>query len=341
LNRKKYDEVEECSEEESIFTELIIKGFKTYVIWPFEWKELAWKYSKIFPEETNVIPLKGISENIQRDKKRSLIGDKGKSINAIKLIISELDTIASSGEDFFVWVHLPHVIKGQTSYGSDIDLFDKFIGEVRDIVDDDSIYISSDHGHMNMDKGIPVYGFHAYQGTTNIPMITPRIDDLETVEYPTSNIQLKEILIDKKLNILKYIIADTQYYVQENRKLAIIKGDYKYIYNKNDNTEELYDLKFDPSENVNLLSERIYDRNRLGYYNLDEIYYYPNWSSIENIYLELKTEKKRIWRDGNWLEEKIYKLNDFSKRIKKLLVLSKKRTKGRFSSNIRISRFDT
>ncbi|MDP8200864.1 MAG: sulfatase-like hydrolase/transferase [Candidatus Tenebribacter burtonii] len=334
VKRKKYEEVDEYKEGETLFDEFHKKGYKTFVIWPFEWKELAWKYSKVFPKETTVILLKNISQNIIRNVQRKIVKDDNKALSTINLILNKIAYIINNNEHFFLWVHLPHVINGRTSYGSDIDLLDSFVGEIRKSFDDNSIYISADHGHMNGDKGIPVYGFHAYQGTISIFLISPRIGNNKTIDFPTSNTQLKDIILNNKIEKLNYVYSDTQYYLQENRKLAIINDKYKYIFNKKDNTEELYDLDFDPSENVNLLINKWYDRNRLGYYNLNEIYYYPYWDKVENVYLELRAEKDRIWKVGSFLEETAYKLNNFRKKSMKNITNSKKTTKGKFGAVI-------
>lgn len=338
MDRKKYVEVKQFEDNETLFDVFNKKGLKTFVIWPFEFKETAWKYSKIFPKETNVIYLKDIAQNIVRDVKRDLIIDDTKSLAVLKSILKEIDGIIFDKKTVFIWVHLPHVIEGRTGYGSDIDLFDELIGKIRKRFDDNSIYISTDHGHMNCEKGVPVYGFHVYNGIIRIPLITPRIENLKEVNFPTSNTQLKDIILHDKIIKQNYVYSETQYYLQENRKLAIIKNNYKYIYNKRDNTEELYDLDFDYSENVNLLIDKCYDRNRLGYYKLNEIYYYPYWNKIEKIYFELKTEKDRIWKQGSWIIETIYKINNFRKNgIKNItdIINSKKISGGRFDSMVK------
>jgi hypothetical protein len=338
VNREKYEEVEEFNEGKTLFSKFYELGFKTYVIWPFEWKELAWKYSKVFPKETTVIPLKDISQNIIRNVQRTLVKDNNKAQNALNIILKIINDIINKNEDIFIWVHLPHVINGRTSYGSNIDLLDDFIGEIRKRFNDNSIYISADHGHMNCEKGIPVYGFHIYNGTLGIPLITPRIDNNTTIDFPTSNTQLKDIILNNHVEKLQYIYSDTQYYLQENRKLAIIKDNYKYIFNKKDKTEELYDLDFDPNENVNLLIDKWYDRNRLGYYKLNEIYYYPYWDELEEIYLELNAEKDRIWKQGLWVTEFAYKLNNFKKKgLKNLtnIINSKRKIQGSFGALIK------
>ena len=343
VKRKKYEEVEEYNEGETLFRELNKAGYRTYVIWPFEWKELVWKYSKVFPQETNVIPLKGISQNIARNVKRDLTRDDKISSAVLNSILKEIDEIVLNRKTIFIWLHLPQVIKGRTSYGSDIDLLDELVGEIRKRFDDNSIYISADHGHMNCEKGIPVYGFHVYEGTIRIPLITPRIDNLKEVNFPTSNTQLKDIILNSKIEKQKYIYSDTQYYLQENRKLAIIKDNYKYIYNKINKTEEIYDLNFDPNENVNLLIDKWYDRNRIGYYNLNEIYYYPYWDKIEEVYLELKIEKNRIWKQGTFLQEIAYQVNNFRKKgLNNFtnLINSNKKTIGRFNSSVIIRYYE-
>lgn len=345
LDRKKYVEVDEYKDGDTLFSELHLKEYKTFVIWPFEWKELAWKYSKVFPKETTVISLKGISENIRRDSNRKLVDNQTDSEDSLKLIYNKIDNIIGTNNDkIFVWVHFPHVIKGRCSYGGDIDLFDDFIGGIRDRFDDNSIYISSDHGNMNFEKNIAVYGFHVYQGTVAIPLITPRLsDDLSVVNHTTSNIQLKDIILRNSVEKPRYVYSDTQYYMQENRKLAIIKDEYKYIYNKINKTEELYDLRFDPNENVNLLITKWYDRNRLGYYNLQDIYFYPFWENIDEIYKELKNEKDRVWKEGKWYYETLYKLNNYRKKgfsNFSNIINSRRKMLGNFGALIKNSFFE-
>ena len=337
-DRKKYIEVKQFNDNDTLFDVFIKKGLKTFVIWPFEWNELAYKYSKVFHKDTEVINVKDFSQNIIRNSNMKIKTSNELANKTLANIITSIDNILLNNEKIFIWIHLPHVIKGRTSYGSDIDLFDKLVGEIRKRFDDNSIYISADHGHMNIDKGIPVYGFHVYEVVIKIPLITPRIDKLKVVNFPTSNTQLKEIILNGKIERKEYIYSDTQYYLQENRKLAIIKDNYKYIYNKRTNTEELYDLDFDPNENVNLLIEKFYDRNRYGYYNLNEIYYYPYWDKIESIYKELKEEKNRIWKQGSWLLETAHKLNNYRKIGFKNIynyLNSRKKITGHFNSLVK------
>ena len=338
IDRKKYVEVEQFTNNKTLFEVLIDKGFQTFVIWPFEWNELAWKYSKIFHKETEVISVQDFSQNIIRNLNKKIKTSNELANKTLANITTSIDNVILKNKKVFIWIHLPHVIKGRTSYGSDIDLFDKFVGEIRERFDDNSIYISVDHGHMNLEKGIPIYGFHLYEGAIRIPLITPRIKNKKEINFPTSNTQLKDIILNGNIEKKKYVYSDSQYYLQENRKLAIIKDNYKYIYNKKNKSEELYDLEFDPNENVNLLIDKWYDRNRYGYYNLNEIYYYPYWDKIESIYKELKEEKNRIWKQGSWLLETAHKLNNYRKIGFKNIynyLNSRKKMTGHFNSLVK------
>ena len=68
---------------------------------------------------------------------------------------------------------------GRSGYGGDIDGFDKCIGMLRQYFDDDSIWISADHGNMDGYKDKFSYGFDVYtpaiQMTWLNAMITYRI----------------------------------------------------------------------------------------------------------------------------------------------------------------------
>jgi|GEM_PF-702683 hypothetical protein len=311
MNRKQYSKVKPFEQTETLFSILEQKGYACHVIWDESWFKTSYLYSMVYGKNTQFhnIP---IAQHVGPHRKDSIKISDTVAENTLKLILEHVRS-SMTKQPVFIWLHLPHVLKGRASYGSDIDLFDKIIGQIRKLSQDTSIYISSDHGHMNIEKNIPVYGFHLYEGAIKIPLITPRINNLEYVEYPTSNIQLKDIILNNSLKKLEYIYSDTQYFLQENRKLAIIKNNYKYIFNKRNKTEELYDIIFDPLENVNLLMNEYYDRNRFQKYKLDQIYFYPNWHEVKKIYLELRSVKETMWKQGNLFVESIYKLNRIRK----------------------------
>jgi hypothetical protein len=208
----------------------------------------------------------------------------------------------------------------------------------------EQVYLTGDHGHMNCERGIPVYAFHVYEAAVKVPLITPDHFGSKVIDDLLSNIQLKDIIIQKKYAKTEFIYSDTQFYLQENRKLMIRKGDFKYIFNKKDGSEELYDLRLDPREDVNLLIDRWPDRNRDSCYYLEEIYYYPRWTTAADAYRELKQEKERIWKKGRLAENMLFRLNNLRKRglagLSGFSLSRKSRVDGRWNSTARIRRYD-
>ena len=78
-----------------------------------------------------------------------------------------------------------------------------------------------------------------------------------------------------------------------------MKGKYRYIYNKKTQTEELYDIDYDPNQNFNLIHDDIYDVDRNATSPAREYYFYPEWDELPAVRQELRAEKNRIWRDVN------------------------------------------
>ncbi|WP_156196015.1 sulfatase-like hydrolase/transferase [Labilibaculum euxinus] len=304
LDRKEFTEVE-VFKGESLFRILESKGYACHIFWGESWFQNVVPYTKIYGEKTNFhnldIEQKVGSERIKRIDEEAVIQE-----TLSKIVDGVLEIIETK---VFIWVHFPHVLYGKTCYDSDIEVFDEFVGEMRKHFSDDSIYITSDHGHMNMSKGVPVYGFHLYEGAVKVPLITPRIDGNKTIEFPTSHIQLMDIILEGKIIHNDHVFVDTQYFLQENRKLAVVKDNFKYIFNKRGKKEELYDLEVDPGENVNLLQRQVEEKGRGKLYWLDEIYYYKKWDVVHSVYRDLKAEKDKVWREGSFIDELLYKIN--------------------------------
>lgn len=107
----------------------------------------------------------------------------------------------------------------------------------------------------------------------------------------------------------KFIYSETAYKAQKHRKLAILYKGYKYIYNKADNTEELYDMELNPEESLSLVSEQIYDPDRKIKVYIKDRYYYPKWKESHEAYKVLRDEKDRIWQNGDFK----YVLQEFLK----------------------------
>ncbi len=338
MDRSAFAVVDQFKETETLFQILEQKGYSTHVIWHKKWFKSSRKKAMVFTEQTHFHNL-DIAQNVGPHK---MVGGDTRVVPKLdadpkSIILNELEEILSNkSEPVFIWFHAPHVYAGRTGYGSDIDIHDDLVGGIADIFDGD-IYISSDHGHMNSSKGIPCYGHHIYENAVKIPLIVPRMSLGSEINYPVSNTQLKDLISLGKIEKQEYVSVDTRYYAQPNRKLAIIKDNYKYIYNKKGSYEELYDLIFDPYEQINLLVDKLRDVDRKCDYYLDEVVHYPNWDQAQRAYEILKKERKRIWKKGGFFFEQVVRFREV-KRVGFLkIIIDKFRgiyMKGRWNSKV-------
>jgi len=303
LDRGYYVEVEQF-EGQTLFSILESKNCETHVIWSEFHRWMTWRYSKIFDVNTKVHELSDDYFDIGRrginkkpHKKKSIDNSQGLA-TIEKYYKTVVQILENSRKPVFIWIHCPHVFRSRDSYGSDIDLFDNLVGKLMDLFEGD-IYLTADHGHMGGDKNLFDYGFYAYEGVVSVPLIAPNFFGRKVIEQPISGIQLKNIILENKIYPQKFVYSDTQYYHQPFRRLMIRKGDFKYIYNKKNKSEELYDLKYDPHEDVNLLMNRVIEIHRKTIYYLGEVYYYPRWDEAKQAYFELREEKDRIWKQGS------------------------------------------
>ena len=284
-------------EKDTIFDKLYEKGYDCHIIWEEKWVAMAKDYSQCYGEHSkfHLIHINQVVGAHNKDAHKIECNDElaDKTINTIK---QEIESVCSSTDGkLFLWIHLPHVLLGRNCYGSDEDMYDRVIGVLRENFGDDAIFVSADHGNMNGYKGKVCYGFDVYQTSICIPLITPRIEDKSNCDVPISNVHIYDIL-QGKLPKDEFIYSDTAYYAQPHRKLAIIHNNYKYIYNKATNTEEFYDVDFDPYEHCNMISRVIIDEDRHVPTPLDQVYYYPHWDKVDEELAILRGEFNRIWR---------------------------------------------
>lgn len=284
-------------EKNTIFDKLHSMGYKCHIIWEEKWVAMAKDYSQCYGEHSqfHLIHINQVVGAHNKDGVKIKCDDDlaNKTIGTIK---DEIEQVCSSTDGkLFLWIHLPHVLLGRNCYGSDEDMFDRVIGVLREQFGDDSIYVSADHGNMNGHKGKVCYGFDVYQPAINIPLITPRIHDMKTCDYPLSNVHIFDI-IKGEVPKDEFIYSDTAYYAQPHRKLAIIHNNFKYIYNKATGVEELYDVDYDPEEHCNLISQTIMDVDRQAPTPLDQVYFYPYWEEAAKERELLRGQFVKVWR---------------------------------------------
>lgn len=324
-SRKFYTKVK-YSEYPSIFDTFQQLGYDCHLIWDKTWFDFGEKYVSEFGDIKKVIyhgvdmdqPTDGHDESVFLNNDDILLE---KTLNEIREALESIDTTNKN----FVWLHLPHIIKGRNAYMSDIDVFDTIVGYARMKYGDDNIYISTDHGHMNMHKHIAGYGFHSYEPIIHIPLITPRLGNCTEVNQITCNTDIPHILLEDSLpSKHDYVVSETKYYAQPGRVVAIVTDRFKYIYNASNNKEELYDLRWDPNEEYNILERCYYDVNRRHTVYYDEHYFYPFKDDAMSAYQKIIRYKKEICRELSSSEKRKMKLYNFLKKTKRILLSLKK-----------------
>lgn len=286
-------------EGDTLFKKLIRLGYECHIIWAQNMMPLR-EYLDYFLDDVELHPIDIFRQGVGAHyiHKGFLSRNSEKEEEAFSCIEENIKSMFCGRDNVFLWIHFPHVIKGEVSYGSDIELFDKYIGMIRKYINDDCIAITADHGNMNGHKGKLGYAFDVYEPNIKVPLITPRINGLKEVDIPTSSLDLYDILFEKKIEERKYIFSDSAYRAQTRRKLSIIHNNFKYIYNKQTKTEELFDLLFDPEENFSLMFDYTYDKDRKITVPSRELYYYPNWNELDIIRKDFRRIKDQMWEKG-------------------------------------------
>lgn len=282
-------------------------GFSCHVVWDQNWIRLAQRYSECYGDHTKIHSLIGLRQPVGSHYIHESILQRNDQLaeETFEMFKKEIDSIMSSGKKVFLWCHLPHVLNGRTSYGDDIDLYDRYLGFFRQHFDDNNIFISGDHGNMNGQKGKLCYGFDVNENAIRIPLISPRIEGFKEYSGLFSNIDFFDLIMNREIKKRDVIYSDSAYYAQPHRKLAILKGKYRYIYNKKDKTEELYDIEWDPHEDMNLAISDFYDVDRKVTSRTREYYFYPYWDNIQDILKDFRGYKEAIWRDGD-MRQNVY-----------------------------------
>ena len=240
-----------------------------------------------------------------------LLRDESKTGQVINRLRKEIDSII--GEDkLFLWIHLPHVIYGRTSYGDDIDVYDEIIGMLREFFSDDEIFLSADHGNMAGTHGKVGYGFDLYYSAIAVPLIVPRIDSYAEYNDAFSTVDLGTLLTERIIKLRDVIYVDTAYYKQPHRKLAVIHKNYHYIYNKQSGKEELYDVEYDPGEGINMFDEKVYDNDRKRSVPIRDLLPYDKWEQLEKEKKYLVESKNAIWRSESMPEHIFWTVRHFA-----------------------------
>ncbi len=303
-------------EGQTLFDDAYDMGYDCHVVWDEHWIKLAERYSQCYGKHTTMHPLEGLRQGVGPNYKREKFLERNDELaeKTFLMFRDEIKKICQDGKKVFLWCHLPHVLNGRISYGDDIDLYDRYIGFLRGFFDDSNIFISSDHGNMNGMRGKIRYGFDVYDPAIRIPLIAPRINNLAHCEQQFCNIDFFDLIFKRVIPPREIIYSDCAYYAQPRRKLVVICGKYRYIYNKASKTEELYDVEWDPHQDFNLMSDYVFDTDRKVESASRELYFYPSWNELPEIREKLRKEKDKIWRDVTGKQKILIQCKEFVKK---------------------------
>jgi len=179
-------------------------------------------------------------------------------------------------------------------YDSEINFVDSYLGELikRFALDKNTlIIITADHGEEFLEHDKLLHGNNLYQETIQIPLIVklprsnkkvlaenhinlvdimPTILDMLNINPPEQTLgksfwKKKELLFWLKKTLLRKDSLDYNFSELDIRSVlkTIITPEWKYIYNYQDEAEELYNIKSDPLELNNLANKEPKQRNKL------------------------------------------------------------------------------
>ena len=296
-----YERVHQRIDGDTVFTEAKKYGYDSFhIIWGKGWETLPGYYD-YFREDVKIHTIETLkaTTGIYKKEKGKVVFDRKLATGTMHLMENLFTSVLNEKGSKFIWIHLPHVLNGCDGYGSDIGVFDDYVGMFRKYIPDDCLAISADHGNMNGKGGKLAYGFDLHDNVIRIPLIMPKLADMAVCNKMFSQIDLFNLIFSGKVPEREFVFSETAYRAQKHRKLAILYDKYKYIYNKESDTEELYDLEYDPLENISIMNERFYDVDRRLYIDMCEEYYYPDWDKLDTIRTIMRNQKDKIWRDGD------------------------------------------
>lgn len=304
--------------DETLFDLANQKGFSCHIIWDEHWYKMAYVYTRCYGEKTTIHYMNGLRQAVGPHVHNPQTLKRNDSVAVETLAKVEkkvIDIFSSTKNPVFLWCHLPHVLNGRTGYCDDIDLYDEYIGMFRKYFSDDNIFISSDHGNMNGHRGKIRYGFDVYDTAICIPLITPRIKSMHECNETISNVDISKIIFDRTIPKREVVYSDSTYYAQPRRKLAVVWNNFRYIYNKETGTEELYDIETDPNQEFSLMEDKVYDVDRRVYTLSRECYFYKRWDELPEVRNFMREKKNEIWRDVNFFQKRWLPIRDIILKI--------------------------
>jgi len=311
----------------TLFSELENMGYSTHVIWDdvMVQKDQKMRINAWTGENTKFFTKKVISNPLLNKIERKIFKGYGRSWEADR-VMSYVKTLK---EPWAVFARFAREVgkdfKGASNEVSNNNWDDEIYDSDHSInlifnqlPQNTRFIITSDHGRMYGEQGIWGYAFNLCEGSMKVFLVDydPTSNTIKENNKLTSLINFKNIVLNRSLRKTKYIYADSAYADQWHRKTMIRKGHWKYIYHKDSwpCKDQLFDLRNDPHELINLASENWVDPYRdsrpkgdtryntfsPSVFNIDgkptrDVLLRNDWDYVYAQLEELREERKRIW----------------------------------------------
>ncbi len=312
----------------NIFTDLENRGYKTFIC-----------LNKRFEYPLKLINTTGRNTEIwwtgEKNNKNKSIGSL-RPLEQVKYISKNLKKIK---DPYFLWVHLwgfsapkkKFTLSTSTDYDARVKEMDEAIGYIfKQFKKNTEMFFFSDHGYALFEKDKWAYGKDADNlvgSVTNVPTIIYNGKNIGINNNLVSQINIRK-LINNSSEALKlkseFAYCESRYIEEYDIALAIRYKNFKYIIEYNKQKSQLYDVKTDPDENINLISNKINKLKRDRFGNHPEIKPYIiryDWTQIENIHKKLNKIAKNFY-DFSLIPNKV-KMKNFIKSSKVYFIYKK------------------
>ena len=312
----------------NIFTDLENRGYKTFIC-----------LNKRFEYPLKLINTTGRNTEIwwtgKKNNKNKSIGSL-RPLEQVKYISKNLKKIK---DPYFLWVHLwgfsapkkKFTLSTSTDYDARVKEMDEAIGYIfKQFKKNTEMFFFSDHGYALFEKDKWAYGKDADNlvgSVTNVPTIIYNGKNIGINNNLVSQINIRK-LINNSSKALKlkseFAYCESRYIEEYDIALAIRYKNFKYIIEYNKQKSQLYDVKTDPDENINLISNKINKLKRDRFGNHPEIKPYIiryDWTQIENTHKKLNKIAKNFY-DFSLIPNKV-RMKNFIKSSKVYFIYKK------------------
>lgn len=279
---------------QNVFTDLEQKGYKTIIC-----------LNKRFEHCFDLINTTGQNTEIWWTGFENKIDKSQGSLRPMEQVQYISDQLKDFKKPFFIWCHLwgfsapkkKFLKQTNIDYEARLLELDEAIGFIFDKHQDDSeFFFFSDHGYAFFEQSKWAYGKdgkNLVENVTAIPAIIYNGNKRGFNDNLVSQIQFRKIINNSNLALNAsndIAFCESRYLYENDIGLAVRYKRFKLVIEFNKIKKYLYDIKFDPYENVNLLSKNFFKLKRDKKGNHPELKPYiirNDWRQIDLIFNKL------------------------------------------------------